>query len=136
MTMRRALAATGLLLVLAGVVGYFAVVLAVPALVPYVRNSAAPNWLLILAGLLLSILAVRNPGAGRWMPRIVLGVNVALAGLFAAFLYVATAVPPASGPPVGTPAPEWALQDQTGKTLRLADFHGSPLLLIFYRGHW
>jgi hypothetical protein len=134
--MRRALAAAGLLLVLAGVVGYFAIVLSVPALVPYVRNSAVPNWLLILAGVLLSILAVRRPGASRWLPRVVLGVNVALAGLFAAFLYVATAVPAASGPRVGAPAPAWALQDQTGNTLRLADFRGSPLLLIFYRGHW
>jgi hypothetical protein len=135
-TMRRALAAAGLLLVLAGVVGYFAVVVSVPALVPYVRNSAVPNWLLILAGMLLSITAVRRPGAGRWLPRIGLGVNVVLAGLFAAFLYVGTAVPPANGPRLGAPAPDWALQDQTGKTLRLADFHGSPLLLIFYRGHW
>ena len=134
--MRRALSAAGLLLVLAGVVGYFAVVLSVPALVPWVRNRAAPNWLLVLAGLLLSILAVRRPGAGRWLPPIVLGVNVVLAGLFAAFLYVATAVPPASGPRLGAPAPAWALQDQTGRTIQLADFHGSPLLLIFYRGHW
>jgi hypothetical protein len=134
--MRRALAAAGLLLVLAGVVGYFVVVLSVPALVPYVRDSAVPNWLLILAGVLLSILAVRRPGTGRWLPGVLLGVNVVLAGLFATFLYVATAVSGEGGPAVGRPAPDWALRDQTGNTIRLADFHGSPLLLIFYRGHW
>ena len=134
--MRRALALAGLLLVVAGVVGYFAVVLSVQPLVPYVRNNAVPNWVLIAGGLLLSITAVRRPGAGRWLPGILLGVNVVLAGLFAAFLYAATGVSGTGGPPVGQAAPDWSLRDQSGRTLSLGDFHGSPLLLVFYRGHW
>jgi hypothetical protein len=134
--MRRALALAGLLLVATGVVGYFAVVLSVQPLVPYVRDDAVPNWVLIAGGLLLSVLAVRQPGAGRWLPGVLLGVNVVLAGLFAAFLYAATAVSGAGGPPVGQAAPDWSLRDQSGRTLRLGDFHGSPLLLVFYRGHW
>jgi hypothetical protein len=134
--MRRALALAGLLLVATGVVGYFAVVLSVQPLVPYVRNSAIPNWLLIVAGLGLSVAAVRRSGAGRWLPGLLLGVNVVLAGLFGAFLYAATAVSGAGGPPVGQVAPDWSLPDQSGRTLSLGDFHGSPLLLVFYRGHW
>jgi len=134
--MRRTLAAAGFVLVLAGVAGYFVIVLSAPALAPYVRNTAVPNWLLIVAGVLLSIVAVRRPGAGRWLPGVLLGVNVVLAGLFATFLYVTTALTGEGGPAVGRPAPDWALRDQTGKTIRLADFHGSPLLLVFYRGHW
>ena len=133
--MRRTLAAAGFLLVLAGVVGYFVIILSAPALVPYLRN-AVPNWLVIGAGVLLSILAVRRAGAGRWLPGVLLGVNVVLAGLFASFLYVTTALTGEGGPAIGRPAPDWALRDQTGETIRLADFHGSPLLLVFYRGHW
>ena len=72
--MRRGLALAGCVLVLAGVVGYFAVVLAVPALVPYVRNHAVPNWALVAMGLVISVLAVGR--AGAWMPRVLLGVNV------------------------------------------------------------
>jgi cytochrome oxidase Cu insertion factor (SCO1/SenC/PrrC family) len=124
------------MLVLAGVVGYFAVVLAVPALVPYVRNHAAPNWALVATGLVVSILAVRRPGGGAWMSRALLGVNVVVSALFALFLYVFLAVPGARGPAVGVPAPDWTLVDQAGRTVRLADFRGAPLVLVFYRGHW
>ena len=134
--MRRSLALAGCVFVLAGVIGYFAVVLSVPALVPYVRNHAVPSWILVATGLVLSILAVRRTGAGAWTSRVLLGVNVALSALFAAFLYVVLAVPAASGPAVGAPAPDWTLVDQTGKSVRLADFRGAPLVLVFYRGHW
>jgi hypothetical protein len=134
--MRLGLASSGLVLGLAGVIGYFAVVLAVPALVPFVRNHAAPNWLLVAAGLGLSLLAVRRAAPGAWMPRVLLGLNASLAALFAAFLYVMLSVPAASGPAIGAAAPDFALVDQSGKTTRLADFRGSPLLLVFYRGHW
>jgi len=132
--MRRGLALAGCVLVLAGVVGYFAVVLAVPALVPYVRNHAVPNWALVAMGLVISVLAVGR--AGAWMPRVLLGVNVVVSALFALFLYVFLAVPGARGPAVGSPAPDWILVDQTGQTVRLADFRGAPLVLVFYRGHW
>jgi len=134
--MRRALALGGLLLVVAGVAGYFAIVLSVQPLVPYVRNNAIPNWVLIVAGLGISVAAARRPGAGRWLAGLLLGVNVVLAGLFAAFLYAAMAVSGAGGPPVGQPAPDWSLPDQSGRTVSLGDFRGSPLLLVFYRGHW
>ena len=135
--MRLGLALSGLLLGLVGVVGYFAVVLAVPALVPLVRNHAIPNWLLVAAGLALSIAAVRRAAPGRKViARVLLGANVSLAALFGLFLYVLLAVPGADGPRVGAPGPDWTLADQTGKTVRLADFRGSPLALVFYRGHW
>jgi len=124
------------LLVLTGVVGYFVVVLLLPSLVPFVRNYAVPNWLLVATGLGLSVHALRRAAPGTWIPRLVLGVNAALTALFAAFLYVMTSVPGASGPTVGAAAPDFALVDQTGRTVRLADFRGSPLLLVFYRGHW
>jgi cytochrome oxidase Cu insertion factor (SCO1/SenC/PrrC family) len=130
------MAGAGFVLVLAGVLGYFAVVLFLPAWAPFVRNHAVPNWLLVATGLGLSLVAVRRTAPGAWTPRVLLGVNASLAALFATFLYVMLSVPGASGPTVGAAAPDFALVDQTGRTVRLTDFRGSPLLLVFYRGHW
>jgi cytochrome oxidase Cu insertion factor (SCO1/SenC/PrrC family) len=123
-------------LVLTGVLGYFGVVLFLPTWVPFVRNHAVPNWLLVAIGLALSLLAVRRAAPGAWVPRILLGLNAGLAALFAAFLYVMLSLPVAGGPAVGVAAPAFALVDQEGRTVRLADFRGAPLLLVFYRGHW
>lgn len=36
----------------------------------------------------------------------------------------------------GKPAPEFTLQDQHGKTFRLASMRGKRVLLILYRGYW
>jgi peroxiredoxin len=59
-----------------------------------------------------------------------------LAALFAAMLYVVPIVPAATGPKLGAPAPDFALLDQNGATVRLSDLRGTPALLVFYRGHW
>jgi cytochrome oxidase Cu insertion factor (SCO1/SenC/PrrC family) len=37
---------------------------------------------------------------------------------------------------VGKPAPNFTLQDQHGKTVRLASLRDRRVLLIFYRGYW
>ena len=123
-------------LVLTGVLGYFLVVFHFAALLPSVRNGALPNWILIALGLALSVVAVRRAAPGRNAPRVVLGVNVVVAALFAYLLYVVTALPVASGPTIGVAAPEFALADHTGKAVRLSEFRGAPVLLVFYRGHW
>jgi cytochrome oxidase Cu insertion factor (SCO1/SenC/PrrC family) len=36
----------------------------------------------------------------------------------------------------GKPAPDFALKDQFGRTVRLNSLRGKRVLLIFYRGHW
>jgi hypothetical protein len=131
----RNLAIGALLLVLTGVAGYFVAVFSLAAWWPDVRNHAIPNWTLVALGIGLSILAVKRAPAS-WVTRTLLGTNVVLAGLFAAFLYVALVVPAAAGPALGAPAPDFALPDQTGEVVRLSDFRGAPLLLVFYRGHW
>jgi len=130
------LAALGLALGLAGVVGYFVVVFRLGAWLPRVRNDAVPNWIVVALGLGLSGLAMARATRGRLVPGILLGLNVVVAAGFAALLYVVPVVPAAQGPSVGAAAPDFALPDQTGKIVRLADFRGKPLLLVFYRGHW
>jgi len=36
----------------------------------------------------------------------------------------------------GKPAPDFTLKDQDGRDFSLSSLHGSPVLLIFYRGYW
>jgi len=117
------------------VIGYFVIVFHLGGWLPSVRNNALPNWLLIAVAVGLSILAIRRAPTAR-APKVILGVDVVLAGLFAAVLYVVTVVPAATGPTLGAPAPDFALVDQSGKTVRLSDLRGAPVLLVFYRGHW
>jgi hypothetical protein len=134
---RIGLAALGLALGIAGVVGYFVVAIRFGAWLPGLRNEPVANWVLVAAGLVVSGLAVARTSGGRRLGVGVLaGLNVALAAAFAWFLYGIAAVPGAQGPPVGMPAPDFALADQGGHVVRLADFRGRPLLLVFYRGHW
>ena len=127
------LAVGGLGLVLLGIVSYFVVAMHFGAWLPEVRNSAVPNWALVAVGLALSFVAVRRGGR---LARVLTGLNLVLAGAFVWILYFMSAVPPVDGPTLRAPAPDFAARDQGGKVVRLADFRGSPLLLVFYRGHW
>jgi hypothetical protein len=132
-----ALAFLGLLLVLVGVVGYFLVVLRLGHRFPNVRNDPIALWLVVAAGLAVSVFAIGRARVGRRaVPAVVLGLDLVLTAAFAAFLYVLLQVPAAAGPAVGTAAHDFALADQNARTRRLADFRGHPLLLVFYRGHW
>jgi len=128
-------AALGLALGVAGVVSYFPVVIHFGAWLPRVRNGAVTNWLVVVLGLALAVVALVR-ARRRLVPGLLVGLTAIVAGSFAAMLYVATALPVRAGPTVGTPAPDFALVDQSGTTVRLADFRGAPLLLVFYRGHW
>jgi hypothetical protein len=123
----------GLALVLLGIVSYFVIVLHFGAWLPGVRNSALPNWALIAVGLAFAFVAIRRGGRLAWA---LAAVDVLVAGAFAWMMYVAWAVPIVGGPAVGVAAPDFALAAQDGKLVRLADFRGAPLLLVFYRGHW
>jgi 4-amino-4-deoxy-L-arabinose transferase-like glycosyltransferase len=130
-------AVAGLAVALAGVGTYFVVVFRLGAWLPRVRNDALPNWILVAAGLALGLRGLsRAPGGRRLLPASLLALSGLLAAAFAVMLYVLSALPDASGPAVGRPAPDFALRDQSGRTVRLRDFGGAPLLLVFYRGHW
>jgi hypothetical protein len=119
----------GVFLGLLGVASYFGIVLGFGAWLPTVRNDAIPNWIVVVLGLGLSVAAVMRADR-RAVAGVLLAANVSLAAAFFAVLYVV------AGPPIGSPAPAFTLADQTGKSVRLEDFRGAPLLLVFYRGHW
>jgi hypothetical protein len=138
-TPRRSLspAVAGVALGIAGFVGYFVLVLYLGAWFPGARNHALPSWLLIGTGLALSTLAIARASRGRRLAESSLAcLNALLAAAFASLIYVGFVVPGARGPAVGSAAADFALADQTGTVVRLADFAGRPLLLVFYRGHW
>jgi hypothetical protein len=122
---------------LVGVLTYFVVVFRLGALLPGVVRWAIPNWIMVVAGIMIAALGVRRAGAGRrvraWASAV---TSVVIAGSFAWILYGIPALPPGNGPALGLPAPDFALTASDGRTLRLADFRGAPLLLVFYRGHW
>ena len=131
----RRLAVASLVLVVAAVVSYFASGFNSGGYLAWVRNEAIPNWLAVAVGVAVAALALHRDRRAR-LPKVVLAANVTLAALFAFFLYVVPTVPVAAGPTVGAAAPDFALHDQDGTSRTLAGFRGSPLLLVFYRGHW
>lgn len=135
----------GLVFGLTAVLGYVAVV--VPLLSPRwpdLRDRPLLNLLLLAAGLLCSAIGVRRAvgrrptHGGRRLAPLLAGLNVSLTAAFLWLLYVHSAhLPPAANAPaVGGTAPDFALTDQRGAPVRLADLRGKPLVLVFYRGFW
>src|SRR6185295_20008145 len=85
----------GLVLVVLGTVGYFVGVIELGPWLPELRNRALPNWFLMVAGLLLSFVAVSRASRGRKLAAAaILVLNLGLAGLWATMLYVMFVVPP------------------------------------------
>ena len=140
----------GFILVLAGLLSY------VPffALFPITRDVPWVNLLLIGAGLALLVAglvrAFSKPQLyrGRVFGTAMMLLSVAGAGLFCWGLLIKARQLPASAfaPRVGQKAPDFALPDQDGKMVALADLLSDAAgptaakpggaLLIFYRGYW
>jgi hypothetical protein len=142
---------TGFLFVVVGLVSY------VPffALFPITRDFPWVNLLLFAGGAVLLcaglMRAFRQPQLyrGRIFGPILAVLSLAGISFFSyGLFYVARQLPSASeAPHVGRKAPDFALPDQTGKTVTLAELLASApagaagakangALLIFYRGHW
>ena len=76
---------------------------------------------------------------GKAFGSIFLAISVLLFGFFSyVTFYMLRQVPlSAQAPRVGEKAPEFALPDQNGKSIALADLLSpNGAVLIFYRGHW
>ncbi len=141
----------GFLLVLAGLLSYVPVF----ALFPITRDFPWVNLLLFLAGGVVLIAglrrAFRHPEIFRGKIFGPLLTVLSAAGIsffiYGIFILGRQMPPSAAAPHLGQKAPEFALPDQDGKPVSLADLLSSPppgtksakssgVLLIFYRGHW
>jgi hypothetical protein len=135
-TRRNWTAAAGLLLGLGAVLSYFTLVTTIlgPRF-PWLRNVPLLNFALLAAALWLSWRGVR---AGRWPARVGAVTNLALAGLFAFYVFgLSSMLPDAPGAPrVGQAAPEFSLVSHRGETVTLGELKGAPVVLVFYRGFW
>ena len=102
--------------------------------VPHLSDSSWARWLRGMAG----------GAAARWMVVLLLGViflvtagclggskNFVGAGEARAAAPVSTGAS-ATGPKVGAPAPDFALKDLEGRTVRLSELRGKPVLLNFW----
>jgi hypothetical protein len=117
---------------------------------PVTRDVPWVNGLLLALGLGMVGVglarAFRQPERyrGRIQGPIFAVLSLAVVGLFVFMLIGARQLPASAGAPkVGEKAPELALQDPSGRTVRLAELlgpaegrSGSWALLIFYRGYW
>lgn len=102
---------------------------------PFIRSSGSPAILLITAALAVALPAARR--ARRLRDKFLLGGTVAIATMFfTGFFYLYRLPPPAAAIPA-TNAPDFTLEDQTGRPVTLsAEYARGPVLLVFYRGHW
>ena len=130
----------GPLVAFAAAVSYFEVFASFPAL----RDFPWVNLPLIFLGLGLSALAVwrafRHSDVFRGKVLAPLGFAFSLLLASALVWYVFSysyQLPPASEATLSlVQAPDFALAASTGETVRLSDFRGRKVVLVFYRGFW
>ncbi len=130
----------GLLVTFASVVSYFEVFARFAPL----RDFPWVNLPLVLLGAGLSTLGMKPAleNAATLRSRLLVGagftLSVLLAALFVAYIFWITYLLPApSDVALGLiQAPDFALTSNTGETVRLSDFAGRRVVLVFYRGFW
>jgi hypothetical protein len=131
----------GPLLAFAGAVSYFLYF----ARFPVLRDFPWVNLPVVVLGLLVSVWAGwqaffdRASGLGaRIFAGIALLMSLGISTLFGAYIFLLSNQLPGIDPVVrvGQAAPDFALVDQKGQTIRLSELRGRPVVLDFYRGHW
>ena len=140
----------GFLLTLAGGVSFFLVFVWIPA----TRDFPWANLLIFLIAAVLLFAGIRRgfasdqrrPTASKIVASLVTLLSFAMMALFIFSVFVFSRwLPPSKGAPqVGQQAPEFTLQDQTGRQVSLTELRSAPVngsvprgvLLIFYRGYW
>jgi len=103
---------------------------------PALRDSAWINLLGVILGLGLSIAAVVRRRSLWSLAGVVLSA-VSATALVGYVFFLSYHLPASeSAVSIGGTAPAFELIDQNDQSVRLADFQGSQLLLVFYRGFW
>jgi hypothetical protein len=129
---RNHLAWFGALLSVAALISYFAFF----ARFPFLRDTAWLNLLGVAVGLGLSLWAFSRKRSLWSAAGLVLSMACATA-LIGYVHFLSNQLPDAGlALSVGEVAPAFELLDQHGETVRLADFAGSSVALVFYRGFW
>ncbi len=130
----------GPLVTLAGIVTYFLVF----ARFPVLRDFPWVNLPLTIAGMAISAFAlqraVTHPRTfrGRVSGSVGLALSLLLGAFFVLYIFRISYYLPA---PTTTTlsleqAPDFALTATGGETVRLSDFRGRKVVLVFYRGFW
>jgi len=130
----------GPLLTFVGAVSYFLFFARFPAL----RDFPLINLPLVLLGVVLAGAGCWQMfrGCGGWFGKAFSSVSflfsVGIAGLFCFYVFALSYQMPVAvaAPELQAAAPEFALLDQNEQQVKLSDFRGSKVLLVFYRGHW
>jgi hypothetical protein len=130
----------GPLVAFGGMVSYFEVFARFPTL----RDFPWVNLPLVLVGIALSLggfwgAYVRG---SRWPIKVVASLGLAFSLLTGGFLIayvfgISNSLPSATSITRSlAQAPDFALEDASGRVHRLSDYRGSKVVLVFYRGHW
>lgn len=130
----------GPLITFGAAVSYFLVFANFPAL----RDFPWVNLPLVLVGLILSFVGLRrafNKASsyhGKWLSSLGSLFSLLVGGMFAWYVfYYSYTVPSVDEKAAGLEiAPEFELVDQEGRHVRLSDFRGRKVVLVFYRGFW
>jgi len=130
----------GPLVTLAGALSYFLFFAQFPTL----RDFPTLNLPIVLLGVVLTgsgcwqIFSSHRGVLGKAFASISLLLSLAVAGMFCFYIFVLSYQMPAvaAGPELEAAAPNFTLLDQNGKQVQLADYLGSKVVLVFYRGHW
>ena len=140
----------GFLLTLGGAFSFLLVFVWIPA----TRDFPWANLLIFLVSVVLLVVGIRRgfasdrrrPILSKIVTSLVAFLSFAVIALFIFSVFVfARWLPPSTGAPqVGQKAPEFTLQDQTGKQVSLNELLSTPVngsapksvLLVFYRGYW
>ena len=140
----------GFLLTLAGAFSFFLVFVWIPA----TRDFPWPNLLIFLIAAVLIVMGIRRgfasdrrrPTLSKIVSSLVAFLSFAFIALFIFSVFVFSRWLPAStgAPQVGQKAPDFTLQDTTGKQVSLNELLSTPVngtatksvLLVFYRGYW
>jgi hypothetical protein len=123
-----------------GVVSYFQFFARFPAL----RDFPWVNLPLVLVGIALSLggLWGAHVRGSRWPVKAAAGLGLASSLLFGGFLIayvfgISNSLPAATATTRAlVQAPDFELEDAAGRVLRVSDYRGSKVVLVFYRGHW
>jgi len=121
---------------------------------PVTRDFPWANLLLFLVAAVLVVAGIRrgfaserpHPARSKIVTSIVAALSFGVIALFIFSIFIAARWLPASkgAPQVGQKAPEFSLQDTSGKQVSLTELLSAPVngsapktvLLVFYRGYW